>query len=95
MVALDDGRLVRDKALTTPVDYTDGILAALERAAAQTDGGLLQLLSATDAVVNGTTVVTNAIAQLRGRRVGLLTTRGFRQQMRIHRGMRQVQLDLQ
>src|SRR2546423_1518164 len=95
VVALDDGRLVRDKALTTPTDYTDGILAALERAAAQSGTDLPQLLSETDTLVNGTTVVTNAIAQLRGRRVGLLTTRGFRQQMRIHRGMRQVELDLQ
>jgi N-methylhydantoinase A len=95
VVALDDGRLVRDKALTTPGDYTDGILEALGRAAAQTGLEVGPLLSETDTLVNGTTVVTNAIAQLRGRRVGLLTTRGFRQQMRIHRGMRQVQLDLQ
>src|SRR5262249_14592606 len=37
----------------------------------------------------------NAIAQQKGRRVGLLTTRGFKQQIYIHRGIREVQVDLQ
>jgi N-methylhydantoinase A len=95
VIAAEDGSIVRDKALTTPVNYTDGIVAALERGASHVGRPLPELLSATETLVNGTTVVTNAIAQLSGRRVGLLATRGFRQQLRIHRGMRQVQLDLQ
>src|SRR3712207_1322701 len=95
VVADDDGVIVRDKALTTPADYTDGVLAALQRVSSHDGMSPAELLSATETFVNGTTVVTNAIAQLSGRRVGLLTTRGFKQQIRIHRGMRQVELDLQ
>ena len=95
VVARDDGFIVRDKALTTPAEYTDGILAALERAAAHAGKTLAEILGETENIVNGTTVVTNTIAQLTGRKVGLLTTRGFKQQIYIHRGMRQVELDLQ
>ncbi len=95
VVARDDGSIVRDKALTTPADYTDGIVAALERAASHAGGSVAEILAETENIVNGTTVVTNAIAQLRGRKVGLLTTRGFKQQIHIHRGARQIQLDLQ
>jgi N-methylhydantoinase A len=95
VVARDDGSIVRDKALTTPADYTDGIVAALERAASHAGGSVAEILAGTENIVNGTTVVTNAIAQLKGRKVGLLTTRGFKQQIHIHRGARQIQLDLQ
>src|SRR5919201_6196309 len=95
VIARDDGSIVRDKALTTPTDYTNGIVAALERAASHAGSSLDEILGQTESVVNGTTVVTNAIAQLTGRKVGLLTTRGFKQQIHIHRGARQVQLDLQ
>ena len=56
---------------------------------------LEELMAECDAFVNGTTVVTNSIAQGRGRRVGLLTTRGFKQSIYIHRGIREIQLDLQ
>ena len=34
-------------------------------------------------MVNGTTVVTNAVTQLRGRPVGVIVTRGFRDTFRI------------
>ncbi len=95
VIARDDGSIVRDKALTTPADYTDGIVAALERAASHAGASVAEILGETENIVNGTTVVTNAIAQLTGRRVGLLTTRGFKQQIYIHRGARQIQLDLQ
>jgi len=95
VVALPDGSMVRDKALTTPGDYTDGILEALERVCGHAGEPVGDVLAATESLVNGTTVVTNVIAQLKGRKVGLLTTRGFKQQIRIHRGVRQIQLDLQ
>ena len=97
VVAREDGSIVRDKALTTPADYTDGIAAAIERAARSVvaGGSVAELLGETENIVNGTTVVTNVIAQLAGRKVGLLTTRGFKQQIHIHRGTRQIQLDLQ
>jgi N-methylhydantoinase A len=95
VVASDEGEIVRAKALTTPGDYTEGVVAALANAAERLDTTVEALIADCASFVNGTTVVTNAIAQRRGRRVGLLTTAGFRQQIYIHRGVRQVQLDLQ
>ena len=95
VVASDSGEIVRAKALTTPCDYTEGVLAAVANASHQLGTTLGRLVAGCSAFVNGTTVVTNTIAQQRGRRVGLLTTRGFKHQVYIHRGVRQVQLDLQ
>ena len=96
VVVVDEaGGVVRAKALTTPVDYTEGITSALTNAAGELDTTLEALMGECAGFVNGTTVVTNAIAQQKGRRVGLLTTRGFKQAIYIHRGIREVQLDLQ
>ena len=95
VVASDEGEIIRAKALTTPGDYTEGVVAALGGAARSLDTTVGALIGDCASFVNGTTVVTNAIAQNRGRRVGLLTTAGFKQQIYIHRGVRQVQLDLQ
>ena len=95
VVADDAGDLVRAKALTTPADYTEGVTAAIGNAAAELGIEVEALMSDCAGFVNGTTVVTNSIAQGEGRRVGLLTTRGFKQSIYIHRGIREIQLDLQ
>jgi N-methylhydantoinase A len=95
VVAGESGEIVRAKALTTPDDYTEGVIGAIENAARELNTSVEELISQCVGFVNGTTVVTNAIAQQRGRRVGLLTTRGFKQQVFIHRGIREIQLDLQ
>jgi len=95
VVAAQGGDIVRAKALTTPEDYTDGVFAAVANAADALGTSLDELMAGCVGFVNGTTVVTNAIAQHSGRRVGLLTTRGFKQQIYIHRGIREIQLDLQ
>ena len=95
VVASEDGRVVRAKALTTPNDYTEGVINGVANAATELGLTAETLLTECSGLVNGTTVVTNAIAQHRGRRVGLLTTRGFKQSIYIHRGIREIQLDLQ
>lgn len=95
VVASEDGQVIRAKALTTPHDYTEGVINGIVNAARELDLTAEQLLADCGGFVNGTTVVTNAIAQHRGRRVGLLTTRGFKQSIYIHRGIREIQLDLQ
>jgi N-methylhydantoinase A len=95
VVADDAGDLVRAKALTTPADYTEGVTNAIGNAAAELGIEVEALMSDCAGFVNGTTVVTNSIAQGEGRRVGLLTTRGFKQSIYIHRGIREIQLDLQ
>lgn len=96
VVAIDDqGSVRRAKALTTPQAYTRGIFDALNTLAGDVGTPLGDLLGACDLFINGTTIVTNAIAQLRGRKVGLLTTRGFRDTLRIARSARTNDMDLQ
>ncbi len=75
-VLLDEasGRIRVHKVLTTPHDPAEAVLSGvrelLESASAQS--------SEVSLVIHGTTLVTNAILERKGAKVGLLTTRGFR-----------------
>ncbi|MBS9376011.1 hydantoinase/oxoprolinase family protein [Rhodococcus sp. B50] len=89
----DQGRIWTDKADTTPRALGDGLLAALDNVAAQMHVGLEDLLGRTTRFVNGTTAVTNSIAELDGARVGLLTTRGFGDNLTIARSARNAHRD--
>src|SRR5204863_627800 len=74
------GRLRACKVPTTPANLSRGVL-----------NGLLAVRPATGvpaSVAHGTTVVTNAIVEGRGARVGLITTRGFRDVLEIGRQSR-------
>src|SRR5215471_13113074 len=62
------------KCLTTPHDPAEGALGGLAELAA--DAGIQ--FGQIDELVHGTTLVTNAIIERRGVKVGLLTTKGFR-----------------
>lgn len=69
----DDGRLLRRKVLSTPDDFSRGILHALTATMAEhglTGADLREF-------IHGTTVATNAILEASGPTVGLITTRGF------------------
>ena len=88
-----DGRVFGDKADTTPGDLQDGMLRALENAAGQVGLPLEELLGATTRFVNGTTLVTNSIAELHGARAGLLTTKGHGDVLRIARSSRNQHRD--
>lgn len=78
----DDGQLLRRKVLSTPDDFSRGILQALTAAMAERgiEGSDLREF------IHGTTVATNAILEAKGPTVGLLTTRGFRDVLEIGRG---------
>ncbi|HET9103536.1 MAG TPA: hydantoinase/oxoprolinase family protein [Solirubrobacteraceae bacterium] len=88
-----DGRVERGKALTTYDDFSRGVLEAVEVASANYGLSLDDILGKTQLFINGTTVVTNAITQLRGSRVGVLTTTGFRDTFRLAGGPRTTELD--
>ena len=62
------------KCLTTPNDPAEGALAGLMELV----GGAGIELGEIGELVHGTTLVTNAIIERRGAKVGLLTTKGFR-----------------
>jgi N-methylhydantoinase A len=88
VVVVRDGTTTRGKAPTTPEDLSIGVMDSIGIAAEMLDMTRLDLLAGTRRIVNGTTVVTNAVTQLRGRNVGILVTRGFRDTFRIARGPR-------
>src|SRR5207302_10254957 len=78
----DDGRLLRRKTLSTPDDFSRGILHAL------TDVFKEYGLTGADldAFIHGTTVATNAILEGNGPAIGLLTRRGFADVLEVGRG---------
>lgn len=89
-----DGRTFRAKSPTTPDDYSRGIAEGLSLLARAGAVELGELMAATRLFINGTTVVTNSIAELKGRRVGVIVTAGFGDTLRIARSARTNDLDL-
>lgn len=71
------------KVLTTPHDATEGIVTGVE--------GLPQ---APEAIVHGTTLVTNALIERRGATIGLITTDGYRDTLEMGRELRYDPFDL-
>ena len=70
----ESGALHLHKCLTTPEDPSIGALAGMTDLLRAAGLGLAEV----GHVVHGTTLVTNAIIERSGARLGLLTTRGFR-----------------
>jgi N-methylhydantoinase A len=87
------GRVERGKALTTYDDFSRGVLEAVGVAAANYELSLEEILDNTQLFINGTTVVTNSITQLRGSNVGVLVTSGFGDAFRLAGGPRTTELD--
>jgi N-methylhydantoinase A len=86
-------RVVRGKALTTYDDFSRGVLDAVAVAADNCGLTTADLLARTKAFVNGTTVVTNALIDLKGGRTGVIVTSGFRDTFRFAGGPRRPILD--
>jgi len=86
-------RIERGKALTTYDDFSRGVLEAVDVAAQRFELPVEDLLANTKLFINGTTVVTNTITQLRGSRVGVLITSGFKDAFRFAGGPRSTELD--
>ncbi|MGH1561623.1 hydantoinase/oxoprolinase family protein [Mumia sp. DW29H23] len=76
-VVLDDeGRIAIGKAPSTPPDFHEGFLAAIEVAAGRIGIGADELIGQARAIVHGCTVATNALVEKRTSRTALLTTAG-------------------
>ena len=71
----------RAKTASTPEDQSIGVLRGIQRAC--DEAGIT--MAEVGEVLHGTTVATNAILEGKGARVGLVTTRGFRQVLQIAR----------
>jgi N-methylhydantoinase A len=95
LVAVDDaGRVVLAKSASTPADPSVGVMDGLGLLAEALGLGLRGLLRATQRIVHGTTVATNALLERRGARVGLLTTEGHRDVIEMREGLKDERYNL-
>ncbi|MED5360618.1 MAG: hydantoinase/oxoprolinase family protein [Pseudomonadota bacterium] len=78
------------KRLTTPEDPGLAITDGLERLVSESGTSVPEL----DAVVHGTTLVANTIIERKGAKVGLITTKGFRDSLEMGREIRYDLYDL-
>lgn len=69
-----------EKSDTTPPDFEKGVLAVLDKANVDVE--------TLDFLAHGTTVVINSLTERKGAKVGLITTKGFRDVLEIGRGNR-------
>jgi N-methylhydantoinase A len=75
------GQTWKAKISSTPHDQSEGVLRGIERVC-----GLAQISpEAIQHVMHGTTVATNTVLTGTGARVGLVTTKGYRQVLQIAR----------
>jgi len=77
------GKVVRGKALTTYDDFGRGVVEAVDVVAAAAGMTGAEMLAVTTEFTVSTTVVTNSLMTLRGARVGVLVTSGFKDTFRI------------
>jgi N-methylhydantoinase A len=79
------------KVASVPADPSRGVIAALDRLAADLGCGAADVLGDCVLFVHGSTVATNRMIEGKSARVGLLTTDGFRDALEIRRGLRMDQ----
>jgi N-methylhydantoinase A len=83
---LTDGEQVWTAKVPTTPAVGEGVVAACQLVAERSGASLREVLSRSKRFGLGTTAVTNTIAARRGARVGLLTTSGFEETLRLSRG---------
>ena len=95
LVAIDEnGKTVFAKSPSTPADQSVGVMAGLEELARRLKLTRADMLGATDRIVHGTTVATNALLERKGAKVALLTTEGHRDVIEMREGLKDNRYDL-
>ncbi|MBT6203084.1 MAG: hydantoinase/oxoprolinase family protein, partial [Rhodospirillaceae bacterium] len=87
------GLLFVAKVPSTPEDPAKGVIAAVERLAGDHGLDATAVLAGCDLFVHGSTVATNTMLEGKGAKVGMITTKGFRDSLEIRRGMREDMWD--
>src|SRR5438445_1464281 len=89
LVAIDlAGVTTLAKVPSTPEDPSLGVLDGLTQLAERLGLDRAALLGATDRIVHGTTVATNALLEHKGAKLGLLTTEGHRDVVEMREGLK-------
>ena len=95
LVATDEsGRTVFAKSPSTPADQSLGVMAGLDELARRLNVTRAEMLAATDRLVHGTTVATNALLERKGAKVALITTEGHRDVIEMREGLKPDRYDL-
>jgi N-methylhydantoinase A len=95
LVATDEsGRTVFAKSPSTPADQSIGVMAGLDELARRLNVSRAEMLAATDRLVHGTTVATNALLERKGAKVALITTEGHRDVIEMREGLKPDRYDL-
>ena len=94
LVLEESGQLQRFKASTTPEDPTRGFFDAVGKAAKHYGQTLAQFLAEVEQIVHGTTLGTNIVITERGAKVGMITTKGFRDSIEMRRGIKNLRTTL-
>ena len=81
----DDRDITATKTSSTPPRFEEGFLTGVEKVATMRGTTSRGLLETCDVVLHGTTVATNAVVQMRGAKVGLITTRGHKHTLPVMR----------
>lgn len=83
-----DGAVLSAKTPST-TDQSDGVMEAIAEVAGQRGMPLEAFLADVDLIVHGTTVATNSLLEMRGAKVGLITTEGFRDELEFRRSFKE------
>lgn len=81
--------VILEKALSTPDDRSLAVMSGLAKLAAREGASLGEFLAGLDAIVHATTVADNTLIEMNGAVTGLLTTRGFRDELELRRGYKE------
>ena len=88
------GRLSQFKASTTPEDRGKGFMECLRKAALAARMELREFIGSIDYIIHGTTMATNALLTEQGAKVGMITTDGFRDELEIRRGFKNIRTSM-
>lgn len=89
LLAMDaSGHVTVIKVPTQVKDPSEGVLNALAGLAQQWGTDVEEVMARCTRFVHGSTIATNTILEHKGAKVGLVTTRGFRDSLEIRRGHR-------
>ncbi|MAF48641.1 MAG: hydantoinase/oxoprolinase family protein [Rhodospirillales bacterium] len=88
------GELTKFKSPTTPSDPSEGLFAAIAKAADHHGREVGEFLGSIDVLVHGTTLATNVLLTGAGAKCGMLTTEGFRDILEIRRAIKPVDISL-
>ena len=95
LVAVDgEGRVAIAKSASTPEDPSIGVMDGIGLLAGELGTDARALLAATDLIVHGTTVATNALLERKGAKVGMLTTEGHRDIIEMREGLKDDRYNL-